>query len=343
MQVACTKPLTTQCLCILTFVILKQICIDHTVLLLQRQSVELTLPFTNHQLEAARRAYADKHPLGKDKEQAQRLRADIGRPDKGERLLEYKVTSSSTLITCPSSLTLKAGGGGVNHGVANGPVDSAGVVRKSDDAAQEPPQQGAAGLKADASSAGSLTAEKSAAGKVVALMKQNSSNQAKGSPRGAGAGGNGGNPNALKLSLKPVGAGIYPTVLQLTSPYDIRVLHVDITAQSMGQTFALEFDCPARQSVMQEIPLVNAGDTTMSVSATLSGKGFSGPRDVVVPPGGTVNYPLTFTPNATGNFAGNLELSIPVTGEKNLYVLSGEAGEPLAEGHVLIECQVCAA
>lgn len=52
------------------------------------------------------------------------------------------------------------------------------------------------------------------------------------------------------------------------------------------------------------------------------------------------SYPLTFTPPGSGNFSGTLELLLNPTGEKLQYTLNGKASEPLAEGHVLVECQV---
>lgn len=52
------------------------------------------------------------------------------------------------------------------------------------------------------------------------------------------------------------------------------------------------------------------------------------------------SYPLTFTPSGSGSFTGTLELLLQPTGEKLQYTLSGKASEPLAEGHLLVECQV---
>lgn len=54
------------------------------------------------------------------------------------------------------------------------------------------------------------------------------------------------------------------------------------------------------------------------------------------------SYPLTFTPPGSGSFSGSLELLVSTTGEKLLYTLVGKASEPLAEGHILVECQVSA-
>ncbi len=57
--------------------------------------------------------------------------------------------------------------------------------------------------------------------------------------------------NCLKLSLKPQGTGAYPARLLLSSPYDVRVVMVELTAQSAGAQFALELECAARQSIVQ--------------------------------------------------------------------------------------------
>ncbi len=47
--------------------------------------------------------------LQQDKEQSAKLRADIGRIEKGERVLEYAVACSSALMTCSTAVQLKAG------------------------------------------------------------------------------------------------------------------------------------------------------------------------------------------------------------------------------------------
>jgi hypothetical protein len=163
--------------------------------------------------------------------------------------------------------------------------------------------------------------------------------------------------NIMKLGLKPVGPGVYPARLVLTSAYDVRHIELAVTAQAKGQACALELDCPARQKVrrlgmpqlgvhgavlgvvllcslahacycthmqpkvvtpsaqltveqmpashfqksashrqdfcpwcvfslsqvVQDLPLLNAGsDAPLSATATLTGKGFSGPMEVSV-------------------------------------------------------------
>jgi hypothetical protein len=131
------------------------------------------------------------------------------------------------------------------------------------------------------------------------------------------------------------------------------------------------------------LPLPRSG---MTVVAALSGaSGFSGPREVDVPPGGAGSYPLAFQaaasgqwllphgarneagacrmrclerrtdraadeglglspppapPPPSGSHSGTLELRIPATGERSTYLLTARVGEPLPEGHLVLECQV---
>lgn len=181
------------------------------------QTVEVPLNFVSHQLENARRLYAEKHPLGKEKEQLVKLRADIGAldKDKGERTLDYTVTCSSKLIAAPQSLTLRlpvAGGGG-----GGGPPSN---TNNSGN---------------DSSRLGSP---------VVAQRNTKGGNKGGASSAAAAAAS-----NVLKLSLRPVGTGTYPAQLVLTSNWDVRVVEVTITAQCMGQQALLELEAAARQSV----------------------------------------------------------------------------------------------
>lgn len=187
------------------------------------QTVELQLPFTNHQIEAAKRTYGDKHPAAKDKEQAAKLRNDIGRSnDKGERVLEYAVTCSNSLLSFPQNLSLKAA------------------------------------MPASAAAAAAGRAAAGASPPVSPPMQQQ---------RPAADGQKGKDENVMKLQLKPVGAGVYPARLTLTSPYDVRVVDVEVTAQSMGQTAVLELECPARQQVSGYAPL-HAGHLLANIAVS---------------------------------------------------------------------------
>ncbi len=241
---------------------------------LKTQIVDVTLPFVNQQYEAARRTYLEKHPLGRDKEQQARLRQDLGRPAaataagpspataaqpavagaataggeggaaaaaaaaaaagglvKPERVIDYSVSSSSALVlSAAPGLTLKSG------------LDAVGAGDK----------QGAAGAKGGGGSGGGAAAAAAAA--AAAQM----------------AGWKGGPPpNTLRLTVKTKGTGLYPAQLTLASEFDVRVVSVEVSAQSLGQTFALELECPARQQVRARMHVTAAADGGCSPAATL--------------------------------------------------------------------------
>ena len=186
--------------------------------------------------------------------------------------LDYTLTQTNTLISCPGSTTLNASGG----------VDAtASAGGRGFDSSSSParPSAPAAALNTQPS------AKKPAAG---------------GAPPG-GAGDGSGSGNTIALTLKPIGPGIYPTRLLMTSAADVRVIDLELTSQTLRQQFALDFSCAVRGAITQEVPLVNTSEAAMSVQATLDGgKAWSGGREVSVPAGGTVNYVLTFKPMTSG-------------------------------------------
>jgi len=145
--------------------------------------------------------------------------------------------------------------------------------------------------------------------------------------------------NALPLTLHPRGPGTYPARIVLTSDYDIRVLDVEFHSAKLSQEAELEFECPARQQIVQEVPLVNNSEKALTVRAVCTGECFSGPRELVVPVNQTANYPLGFKAPWIGEYTGQLELNIQSTGETITYRLKGKADDPVAEKHVVVECQ----
>lgn len=191
----------------------------------------LTLAPTNQQLEAAKKIFMDIHPLAKDKEQAAlakgRSRGQAGgtvgpapgaklsqssalpkkhpvplagdRPDGwccvGE-VIEYAVKHSSSLIVCPSTVSI-------------------------------------------------------------------------GDPCVLDCAGEWPSLNELTLEVQPIGTGLYPDRIMLTSPYDVRIIDVEISARELGHTYNLTFQTQALQSTTQQVPLINAADTSMAVTATV--------------------------------------------------------------------------
>jgi hypothetical protein len=152
--------------------------------------------------------------------------------------------------------------------------------------------------------------------------------------------------NRVPLVLAPKSAGVYPGVLTLRAPGDVRVFRIEASAVAKAVKTELEFAVPVRQSVSQDIPIVNNTPKDWTLTARISGSpAFGGPTSLRVPAGETVHYPLKFSPISVGNVTGQLVLSNPTlsgdigAGADFTYELSGEAEEPLAEEHVVVSCQ----
>ncbi len=66
---------------------------------------------------------------------------------------------------------------------------------------------------------------------------------------------------------------------------------------------------------MLQVPVVNKSSQVVHVTADLrGGEAFSGPKDLMVGPGQTAVYPLTFRAPWIGDYVGNLDLNFPATG-----------------------------
>lgn len=210
-------------------------CLEHkaTVGLDGAQTLELSLPWSNAQLDAGRRLYLDKHPMAKDKEQAARLHWELGAPSvesaAGDRCLVYSVICSSALLSCPPTLTLRGG-------VAPATV--------------------AAGLPAASAS------DAAGASTSAAPAPQRNPMQQQQPPVMAAAGSTG--CNMLRLSLRPKGPGVYPARIILHSADDVRILSLEILARSSGQACTLDLECPARQQVgLARTPYMGTSNLSM--------------------------------------------------------------------------------
>lgn len=159
---------------------------------------------------------------------------------------------------------------------------------------------------------------------------------------GAGAGGAADRPgpdtNKLTVRFTPKEPGTYTGEVLLVSPLDVRVYAVHGTAKAPGIEATLEFVGPARASLRQDLPVINGTDVEWTITAILRGGEFSGPPSIRVPPNSTGHYPLEFTPSWTGACEGELTLTNASVGDKYVYNLKGLGEEPLAEGHVLLNC-----
>ncbi|OQR96965.1 hypothetical protein ACHHYP_12938 [Achlya hypogyna] len=150
--------------------------------------------------------------------------------------------------------------------------------------------------------------------------------------------------NALTFDFQPRGAGLYACKLLLRSMAgcgsDIRVYEVIAKVNDAGIKTTLEFSAPARQTITQEIPIINPTDEAWTLRATLSGTQgvFSGASTLVVPAGKTANYALVFKPQWLVTETGSLVLTNPKTEQEFEFVLGGVGEEPLAVQHVVLTC-----
>ena len=126
----------------------------------------------------------------------------------------------------------------------------------------------------------------------------------------------------------------------LRSPNDIRLYHLEVSVSPEGTTAMLEFSCPAQQSVIQDIPIVNNTDTNWLLQAFLKGEPFSGPQTMSASANQTTLYPLTFKPLFEGPSEGTLRLVNKTDGMEHCFSLSGFGGRPLALDHINVNCTV---
>jgi len=145
--------------------------------------------------------------------------------------------------------------------------------------------------------------------------------------------------STLPITFNPKGPGTYNCYVMLVSNWDVRVLHIEGKARAPGMKAELNFACPARQVITQDIPITNGSDKEWVVAAAVSGENFSGAREIRVPAGKTRNYTLTFSPPWVCDVTGSLILKNNDTGEKCTYTLKAHAEEPLAERTEVINCR----
>jgi hypothetical protein len=144
---------------------------------------------------------------------------------------------------------------------------------------------------------------------------------------------------SFNVTFNPKGPGTYNCYAMLVSNWDVRVVMVEGRSRAPGMKAEMQFNCPARQQITQEIPITNASDKEWTIAALLNGEYFTGPREIRVPAGRTRTYPLLFNPTWICEVTGTLLLRNNDTQEKVTYTLRGKADEPLAENTIPVECR----
>lgn len=151
----------------------------------------------------------------------------------------------------------------------------------------------------------------------------------------------------LRLEFRPKEPGVYPCTVTLTSDVDIRIYQMEGIGTAPNTYCSLTFHTQARKHITQEIPIVNSTDRDWIIKPNFAQTGheFDGPREFTAKKrqaNGQANvscYPLTFKPDWICDVKGQLLLQNTGTQETYEYDIQGIAEEPLAEEHVIIECE----
>ncbi|KAJ3144304.1 Cilia- and flagella-associated protein 47 [Geranomyces variabilis] len=147
----------------------------------------------------------------------------------------------------------------------------------------------------------------------------------------------------LPIVFHPKNPGKYTARILLTclDSSDIRLYSINAVAISEGSRATLQFSVPARQTVLQDIPIVNRTDEDWSVKAQMQGsKQFTGPNTLTVHARGTTNYTVSFAPQKAGESAAVLTLSNLQTAQKHVYTLRGTGLDPAPAGTRNLACRV---
>ncbi|KAK2544952.1 Cfap47 [Columba livia] len=148
--------------------------------------------------------------------------------------------------------------------------------------------------------------------------------------------------DAVELPIKfiPQNAGCYHCWILLKSSCDVRVYEIECVVNTDHAEAELEFVTPAYQPVIQDIPINNMSNHEWKLEAILEGHGFYGPSLINVGLGGTALYPLMFKPVTECITKGKLILRNGATGTETIFILKGTGKKPLAQAHIVIDCQV---
>ena len=154
------------------------------------------------------------------------------------------------------------------------------------------------------------------------------------------------NTNAVMVQFAPQQPGEYPAKLVLRSPLEVRVFDVLAVVKAPQKKRAIDFEAPAREVIVQDIPIVNRSETDWTITASIRGEGshvFQGGKTVKIPKGSEGTYKLKYKPDWVTSLdnphSAQLTLSNATTGEDYVFDLKGTADEPLALDHVVIPCQ----
>ncbi len=144
-------------------------------------------------------------------------------------------------------------------------------------------------------------------------------------------------PNIAGLQFMPDKPGVYDSKIICWSKFnrhDIRTFKLTSHVKMPVRKLAIEFCGPALHLLEQEIPIHNETDNDWHLTATVTGRGFAGPKTFAVKAGMKESYILNFTGPALGEYEGTLVLKNSETNDSFEYTLYGVAETPLASEHL---------
>ena len=155
------------------------------------------------------------------------------------------------------------------------------------------------------------------------------------------------NPNSLStngaiLNFGPDKAGTYNARCVLHSKFnrfDLRIFDIGVSVIMPSSKLLIEFRGPAQHKLTQEIPVMNESDKDWNLTCNVSGKGFSGPKSLVVGKRDKANFTVAFTGSAPGTFEGSVILKNSEGQDVFDYTLVGVSEEPLAQDHLHFKCK----
>jgi hypothetical protein len=151
-------------------------------------------------------------------------------------------------------------------------------------------------------------------------------------------------PNTAILSFSPDKVGTYHgrvVAYSSTNSYDVRILDLFANVTVPPTKMLIEFHGPAKQTISQDIPIKNEQDRDLNLVVTVTGRGFSGPKNLVVPRGATVDLKVLFASLVAGTVEGTLLLRNNDNGVVDTfsYSLLGIATDPVAEDNLTFLCK----
>jgi hypothetical protein len=73
--------------------------------------------------------------------------------------------------------------------------------------------------------------------------------------------------NVVQLVMRPIGIGIYPDRIRLTSVQDVRLIDVEIHVKELEHIYTLAFSAQMKSNLVQQIPLCNSSEKQITVTA----------------------------------------------------------------------------